>query len=83
MQCIHCGSERVVRDGKSRGGKQRYRCRGCGRRSREHPYQGRSPAQEEQVLALMQERTSQRGIARALHISRVTVAHILKKKRNT
>ncbi len=30
----------------------------------------------------MQERTSQRGIARALHISRVTVAHILKKKRN-
>ena len=71
-----------MKDGFSVGGKQRYRCRGCGRRSREAPYQGRSADTDEQVLALLQERTSQRGISRALKISRVTVAEILKKRQN-
>lgn len=69
-----------MKDGFSAQGKQRFRCRGCGRRSRENPYQGRPPEKEEQVIALLQERTSQRGIARALNISRVTVAEIVKKK---
>ena len=77
--CLHCGSEKLVRDGKSVGGKQRYLCRACGRRSRATPYQGRPPEVEEQVLALLQERMSQRGISRALKISRVTVAAIQKK----
>ena len=81
--CIHCGSEKLVRDGKSLGGKQRYLCRGCGRGSSENPYRGRPPEKEEQVLALLQERTSQRGIARALNISRVTVAEIVKKRQNS
>ena len=69
----------LMKDGFSVGGKQRYRCRACGRRSRENPSTGRSAEKERQVLALLGERTSQRGIARALKVSRVTVAEVLKK----
>ena len=37
LQCPHCGSEALVRDGHAPNGKQKYRCHGCGRRSRENP----------------------------------------------
>lgn len=72
-----------MKDGLSVGGKQRYRCRECGRRSRENPYTGRPAEKEAQVLALLAERTSQRGIARALKVSRVTVAEVLKKSQRS
>ena len=72
-----------MKDGQSANGKQRYRCRGCGRRSRENPYQGRPPEKEEQVLALLHERNSQRAVARTLKISRVSVAEIVKKRLNS
>lgn len=80
LRCRHCQSEKLVRAGKSAGGKQRLLCCVCGRRSCENPYQGRPAEKEEQVVALLVERTSQRGIARALRVSRVTVADILKKR---
>ncbi|MBW3636479.1 MAG: hypothetical protein KY445_08455 [Armatimonadetes bacterium] len=32
LGCSHCGSEALVKSGRSAGGKQRYLCRGCGRR---------------------------------------------------
>ncbi len=78
--CQHCGSEQLKRDGKSAAGKQRFKCGGCSRRSCENPYRGRPAEKEAQVLALHLERTSQRGISRALKVSRVTVAHLLKKR---
>ena len=78
--CARCGSEHLKRDGKSAAGKQRFKCGGCGRRSCENPYRGRSVEKEAQVLALHLERTSQRGISRALKVSRVTVADLLKKR---
>ena len=81
--CYHCGSESLYRAGKSRGGKQRFGCRACGRRSRENPYTGRPAAKEEQIVALLGERTSQRGIARALKVSRVTVAQVMKKSQKS
>jgi len=81
--CSHCGDEKLVRDGFSVGGKQRYRCRSCGRRSREKPSQGLSFEREQEVLRLLNERTSQRGIARALKMSRVSVAAIVKKTLNS
>ena len=77
--CSHCGSEQLIKDGFGENGKQRYRCRNCGKRSRERPWTGVTPEQEAQVLALANERMSQRGIARALRMSRVTVVSILKK----
>ena len=76
LSCRHCGSEPLVR-----GGKQRFLCRVCSRRSCESPYGGPWARKDEQVVALLVERTSQRAIARALNVSRVTVADILKKGR--
>ncbi len=78
--CEHCGGEHLKRDGKSLVGKQRFKCKGCGRRSCENPYRGRSAEKEAQVLALHLERTSGRGISRALKVSRVTVAELVKKR---
>ena len=80
LRCYHCESELIHRDGFNSNGKQRYRCRACGRRSTENPNQGLSGEREAQVWALLNERMSQRGIARALKMSRVSVAAILKKK---
>ena len=88
MTCSHCSSERIHKDGfceldHSGGQAQRYRCRACGKRSSEHSRSRRGAVtveKEAQVVALMNERMSQRGIARALKMSRGTVVAILEKK---
>ena len=88
--CSHCGSERIHKDGfcgidHSGERAQRYRCRGCGKRSSEHSRTRRravTAEKEAQVLALMNERMSQRGIARALKMSR-GIARALKMSRGT
>ena len=80
LVCCHCGSETVVRDGKAPNGKQRLRCRHCGRRSRESP--GSAAHSEEfkaQVLRAYHERTSLRRLQRVFGVSRQTVTKWLKK----
>lgn len=70
-----------MKDGFSRQEKQRYRCRGCGRRSCHNPTpRGASPEKQTQVLAALHERMSLRGAARTFGISRNTIAAWLKKK---
>ena len=79
--CVHCGSENLVKDGRSRSRKQQYRCRSCGRRSTENPQsQGHSEEFKAQVLALYFERPSIRGIQRATGVSRQTLTVWLKKR---
>ena len=78
--CRFCESEKLTKDGRSLGGKQRYLCHACNRTSVLSPNTGTAPEQEQRVLALLNERMSLRGIARALKMSRVTVVQILKKK---
>ncbi len=67
LHCPHCGSEALVRDGHAPNGKQKYRCHGCGRRSRENPN-------------AYQERSSLRGLTRTFGVSRATVSSWIKKK---
>ena len=78
--CCYCSSTKLVKDGFSPQGKQRYRCRGCGRRSREQPDHGYSEAFKSQILAAYNERMSLRGIERAFGVSRHTVTSWLKKR---
>ena len=79
--CIHCGSEKLIKNGKSRGGKQQYVCRGCGRSSVANPQNaGHSEAFQEQIVALYFERPSMRGIQRATGVSRQTLSGWLKKR---
>jgi len=81
LQCRHCGSEQLVRDGRTANGKQRYWCRACDRTSRDNPQPpGYSAAQQEQILAAYEERSSLRGLERVFGVSRKTVSTWLQKK---
>ena len=37
INCRHCGSENIIKFGKTPNHKQRYRCHDCGKQSRENP----------------------------------------------
>ncbi len=81
LLCFHCASEQLVKNGKSRSGKQQYRCHACKRRST-HNAQGKGHSEEfkAQILALYFERPSMRGIQRATGVSRQTLTQWLKKR---
>lgn len=81
LKCHHCGSEKLVRDGRTRNGKQRYWCQGCQRSSRDAPQPtGYSEAEQEQILKAYEERSSLRGLERVFGVSRKTVSTWLKKR---
>jgi transposase-like protein len=73
LHCIHCQSEALVRNGHAPNGKQLYRCRTCGRQSRENPTPHAYPeARREEILHAYQERSSLRGLTRTFGVSRCT-----------
>ena len=79
--CPSCRSQDLVHDGHAADGRQRYRCRACGRRSREQMRSNAYPeARREEILNAYQERTSLRGLTRVFGVSRQTVAAWIKKK---
>ncbi len=81
VSCIHCGSEQLVRNGHAPNGKQRYRCRACGRQSRENPSSnGYTDERRAEILKALQERSSLRGIERTFGVSRSTVTTWMKKR---
>lgn len=45
LQCPHCQSEDLVRNGHAPNGKQKYTCQSCGRHSRDNPSLMRTPPQ--------------------------------------
>jgi len=51
LHCPHCQSDALVRNGHASNGKQLYRCRTCGRQSRENPTPNAYPeARREEIL---------------------------------
>jgi transposase-like protein len=84
VKCIHCGSAQLVRNGRASNGKQRYRCRACGRQSRENPSpNGYTDERRAEILRALHERSSLRGIERTFGVSRNTVTSWMKKKTTT
>jgi transposase-like protein len=80
--CRHCGSDYLVRYGIDSNGKQKYRCRACGKQSRANPGSNAYPnARKEEILRAYEERSSLRGLERTFGVSRNTVSAWLKKKR--
>jgi transposase-like protein len=78
--CRHCGSDAVIRFGKSASGKQRYSCSPCGRRSIDDPQpNGYTAAERETILRSYEERSSLRGLERTFGVARNTVTSWLKK----
>lgn len=79
--CYHCQGTHLVKHGRTRNDKQRYKCKDCGRSSREGPQaQGYPADQREQILRAYQERSSLRGLTRTFGVARNTVSGWLKKK---
>jgi len=78
--CRHCNSSNTIRHGYTTKGKQRYRCRACGRSFVRNPDSAAcDPARKEEILRAYHERTSLRGLSRIFGVSRNTVTRWLKK----
>jgi transposase-like protein len=81
ITCIFCGSDQLMRNGHAPNGKQRYKCRACGRQSRENPAPNGYPEQRRaEIMAALHERSSLRGMERTFGVSRNTVTAWMKKK---
>ena len=84
VTCVHCGGDDVIRHGKTRNGKQRLKCKECGRASREDRQGPRySEDDKEQIMRAYLERPSMRGIQRIFGVSRPTLSDWLKKRQDT
>ncbi|MBE9187997.1 IS1 family transposase [Microcoleus sp. LEGE 07076] len=72
--CPNCGSKEVSRNGKTRHGKQSFKCRECSRQFVLNPA-GKPITEEQKELRsrMLLERISQAGIARVLQMSEDTV----------
>ncbi len=80
ITCRHCGSPDLTKYGIAPNGKQKYRCRTCGRQSRENPGSAAyAPERKEEILRAYQERSSLRGLERTFGVARSTVISWLKK----
>lgn len=80
VRCYHCNSEQIKKNGFAPNGKQKYRCKDCGKASRETPAaKGYSEEKKEEILGAYQERSSLRGLTRTFGVSRTTVTKWLKK----
>ncbi len=84
VYCPHCQSDQVVRGGKTKAGKQRYKCQNvdCPHYSfhLNLTYKGRSPEVKEQIIDPALNGSGIRDTARVLKISPTTVINGLKKK---
>ncbi len=78
--CRHCGQPTLIKYGFAPNGKQKYRCRRCGRQSRDYPQRpGYSDERCEEMLRAYQERSSLRGLERTFGVARSTVIAWIKK----
>jgi transposase-like protein len=84
IQCPHCRSTDLQKNGHSENGTQRWRCIDC-RKSFQlsYRYNARKPGIKEQIIPLTLNSSGVRDIGRVLKISNNTVISELKKKRQT
>jgi transposase-like protein len=85
--CPNCHGVDIVRHGKTRQGKQRYRCREhhCAGRTflLDYSYPGQSPEVKRQIIDMALNASDIRDTARVLHVSTNTVMAALKKRHVT
>ncbi len=84
IRCYHCSGEHIVKNGVAPNGKQKYRCKDCGKQSREQPSPNGYPEErKEEILRAYEERSSLRGLSRTFGVARNTVSRWLKKNDDT
>jgi len=84
LHCPNCQGTDIVRHGKTRQGKQRYRCREtlCAGRTflLEYAYPGQSPEVKRQIVDMAMNASGIRDTSRVLRVSTNTVMKELKKR---
>lgn len=84
VQCIHCHSANVVKNGKSAEGKQRYRCQNddCPYTTfiLDYTYSGRLKEVKQKIVEMTLNGSGIRDIARVMQVSTATVINELKKR---
>ena len=84
IKCPYCQSEHIVRYGKSKSGKQKYKC--CNENCHkifqlEYQYKACEPGIKEKVIAMVTNGSGTRDTGRVLGIDKDTVTNILKKQK--
>ena len=84
ISCPACGSDEIIKAGRSAAGSQRYRCQslGCSTQTfmRDYRYKAYEPGIKEQLVEMAINGSGIRDTARVLKISKGTVISTLKKK---
>jgi transposase-like protein len=84
LHCPNCQGTDIVRHGKTRQGKQRYRCQENACKGRtfllDYTYAGHSAEIKQQIVDMAMNASGIRDTARVLHVSPTTVIKELKKK---
>ena len=80
--CRHCESAALVKNGTTKAGSQRAKCKDCGKTLALKPKsRAVTPEKEALIARLLEERTTIRGICRAAECGTQTVYATLKKSR--
>ena len=80
IQCPHCSSSDLQKNGHSENGTQRWRCTHCGKSFQlTYRYHARKPGVKEQITVLTLNGSGVRDISRNLGINKNTVVSELKK----
>jgi transposase-like protein len=84
LHCPNCQGTDIIRHGKTRQGKQRYRCQETlcngGTFLLDYSYAGHSAEVKQQIIDMAMNASGIRDTARVLHVSPTTVIKELKKK---
>jgi transposase-like protein len=84
LHCPHYDGTDIVRHGRTRQGKQRYRCRACPEHGctflLAYAYAGQSPGIKRQIVDMALNASGIRDTARVLRVSPNTVLKELKKR---
>lgn len=78
--CRDCQSSRLILNGKTQAGNQRYKCKDCGRTKVLQLDEKYSATRQELVAQTYVERNSSRAVGRIFGLSHRTVLNWLKKK---
>ncbi len=79
-RCTKCQSEQIVKNGKTKAGRQKYHCKSCSAYGTLNPSVPYIPERKAEILRAYHERASLRGIERTFGVARQTVAKWLKEK---
>ena len=81
INCPHCQSSKVVKNGKKKNGRQNLLCRSCNKQFlSQYQNRGADPAIKQLVIRLLERNNGIRDIENVLHISRRCVLHTLVRK---